>query len=466
MTSSIGIIGLGAMGKNLALNLIHQNIDVSVYSYQAKELSSFKQLQVEFPSITIANSLDDFLSSLSKPRKVLLMVTAGEAVDHVIADIKSLLDKDDIIIDAGNSHFEDTQRREAQLKHDSIHFLGTGVSGGAMGARHGASIMAGGSKEAFAETESIFHALAAKENTKPCYTHIGPGGAGHFVKMVHNGIEYGIMQLLAEIYGLLRLENSNREIADIFSQLNDTLLGSYLINISANVLRKQDELTDNSLVDMISDQAAQKGTGQWTVTAALKLGVPIPTIIAAVTERNISAQKTQRQENYNIYKTAKKEQSQSNLDKTNTDLLYGALITSILLTYEQGITLIEVASEQNQWNIETIDVVNVWRDGCIIRADLLDPIEKGILDSSSALIRQPWITKIMSEHLSDLRSIVSSAIAKGLSAPALSSTLAYFDSCSAEQLPTNLIQAQRDYFGNHSYQRNDRDGQFQTNWDD
>ena len=461
MASSIGIIGLGAMGKNLALNLIHQDIPVSVYSYQAKELSGFTQLQSDFPNIDVCENLEDFVASLSKPKKVLLMVTAGAAVDLVIDDIKDLLDEDDIIIDAGNSHFEDTQRREAKLKNDGIHYLGTGVSGGAMGARHGASIMAGGNHQAFTDTESLFSALAAKGPDTPCYTHIGPGGSGHFVKMVHNGIEYGIMQILAETYGLLRPQSSNLEIAEIFGDLNTTLLRSYLIDITAKVLRKQDDLTDASLVDMISDQVAQKGTGQWTVTAAMQLGVPIPTIVAAVTERNISAQKTQRTKNHAVYGT-----NAINM-KANIDVndIYGALLASILLTYEQGIALIHAASEHYQWHISSVDVIRVWRDGCIIRADLLAPIEKALLDSSAPLIRQDWTVEIMSKHLSCLRHLASTSIASGVSAPALCSTLAYFDSSITDPLPTNLIQAQRDYFGAHSYQRNDKEGQYKTDWD-
>jgi len=461
MASDIGIIGLGAMGKNLALNLIHQDIPVSVYSYQPKELMSFIQLQTDFPGISVSESLEDFLSSLSKPKKVLLMVTAGSAVDLVIDDIKALLEEDDIIIDAGNSHFEDTQRRETKLKNDGIHYLGTGVSGGAMGARHGASIMAGGNHQAFADTESIFRALAAKGPDTPCYTHIGPAGSGHFVKMVHNGIEYGIMQILAETYGLLRPQNSNLEIAEIFTDLNTTLLGSYLIDITAKVLSKLDDLTGASLVDMISDQAAQKGTGQWTVTAAMQLGVPIPTIVAAVTERNISAQKPQRTANHAVYGSAA-DNTKANIDVSD---IYGALLASILLTYEQGIALIEAASEHYQWHISSVDVIRVWRDGCIIRADLLAPIEKALIDTSSPLIRQDWTTDIMLTHAPNLRHLASAAIASGISAPALCSTLAYFDSYITDPLPTNLIQAQRDYFGAHSYQRNDKDGQYRTDWD-
>jgi len=461
MASDIGIIGLGAMGRNLALNLIHQDIPVSVYSYQAKELTDFTQIQSEFPNINVSENLEDFLASLSKPKKILLMVTAGSAVDLVIDDIKALLEEDDIIIDAGNSHFEDTQRREANLKKDAIHYLGTGVSGGAMGARHGASIMVGGNHQAFANTESIFRALAAKGPDTPCYTHIGPAGSGHFVKMVHNGIEYGIMQILAETYGLLRPKNSNLEIAEIFSDLNATLLRSYLIDITAKVLRKEDDLTDASLVDMISDQAAQKGTGQWTVTAAMQLGVPIPTIVAAVTERNISAQKPQRTKNHAVYG------SDANNIRANIDVndIYGALLTSILLTYGQGIALIEAASEHYQWHISIVGVIRVWRDGCIIRADLLAPIEEALTDSSAPLFRQDWTVEIMSKHLPSLRHLASTAIASSISAPAMSSTLAYFDSYITDPLPTNLIQAQRDYFGAHSYQRNDKDGQYKTDWD-
>ena len=462
MTSDIGIIGLGAMGKNLALNLIHQDIPVSVYSYQSKELTSFIRLQTNFPSISVSESLEDFLSSLSKPKKILLMVTAGAAVDLVIDDIGALLKEDDIIIDAGNSHFEDTQRREDKLKKDGIHYLGTGVSGGAMGARHGASIMAGGNHQAFTNTESIFRALAAKGPDTPCYTHIGPAGSGHFVKMVHNGIEYGIMQILAETYGLLRPKNSNLEIAEIFANLNTTLLRSYLIDITAKVLRKQDDLTGASLVDIISDQAAQKGTGQWTVTAAMQLGVPIPTIVAAVTERNISAKKTQRTKNHAVYGSAASN-TKANIDVND---IYSGLLASILLTYEQGIALIEAASEFYQWHISSVDVIRVWRDGCIIRADLLAPIEKALIDPSAPLIRQGWTVEIMSKHLPSLRRLASTAIASGISAPALCSTLAYFDSYNTDPLPTNLIQAQRDYFGAHGYQRNDSDGQFQTNWEE
>ena len=475
---SVGIIGLGVMGRNLAQNLLNSKTQTAVYSYVDSETVPFKNHQ----DAKICTSLKDLVKSLETPRKVLLMVTSGEPVDRVIQDLLPLLDEADIIIDGGNSFFEDTQRRQKELNKNSIEFLGTGISGGAEGALHGASIMVGGSQNAYLECESIFNAISTTASGEPCFAHIGPDGAGHLVKMVHNGIEYGLMQLIAECYGFMKqgLQWPVEKIQSVFVTLNQGANQSYLMEITAKVLSAKDPASEGFLLDVISDKAAQKGTGRWTVTTAMNLGVPIPTIIAAVTERTISAltddrqaiaaASTQATEAFTTEKSSTSEQiSTAALTETvMTDqdwinAMEHALLSATILTYAQGFSLINAASDEYHWSVKLDSVAAIWRNGCIIRSALLEDIKLAFgSDAQHHLLVA--MAKPINQGQSSLRTLIKSSIHAGISMPAFTSALSYFDSYSATQLPTNLIQAQRDFFGAHSFERTDKAGQHHGDW--
>ncbi|MEM7019615.1 MAG: NADP-dependent phosphogluconate dehydrogenase, partial [Pseudomonadota bacterium] len=457
----IGLIGLGVMGRNLALNLLDHQVSLSAYSYNAEERDAFTENNSQ---ADVADSLSEFVTGLDSPRIILLMVTAGEAVDSVISDLTPFLSAGDILIDGGNSHYKDTMRREAMLKEKSLNYIGTGISGGEEGARHGASLMPGGSSEAFSMTESIFAALSTKANGEPCFGHMGANGAGHFVKMVHNGIEYGVMQLIAESYHFLKhqLGHSNPEIGGIYANWNQAKLRSYLMEITADIFTTQDGETEGFLIEVISDRAGQKGTGRWTVDAAMELGVPVPGIAAAVTERQISGLTAVREQAAESpigrQVTANPEPWHNKLENT--------LYASILTMYIQGLSLIEVASQNYGWHTDLTRVIKLWRGGCIIRAALLETLIIAVSEKNAQehLILTETLQQEILPSVASWREVVGAGVASALSLPSMSASLNYLTSLHTAHLPTNLIQAQRDYFGAHTYQRTDKPGTFHTDW--
>lgn len=475
VASELGLIGLGVMGRNLALNLLNQNRRLTVYSYATQEREFFANSDQTVDSGepgNIADSLPDFVSRLKSPRIVLIMVTAGEAVDTVINDLLPLLSAGDILIDGGNSHYKDTMRRESALKEKSLYFIGAGISGGEEGARHGASLMVGGNSDAFSTTSSIFATLSTKVADEPCYGHMGSDGAGHFVKMVHNGIEYGVMQLIAESYYLLKHQfgYSNEAISQTFAQWNQQRLRSYLIGITADIFSMKDDVKDGFLIDVISDRAGQKGTGRWTVDAAMELGVPLPGIIAAVTERQISGLGDERRL-LAVGTHMDRGATPVNGRIENPDVwqpkLENTLYISILTMYLQGLHLIEAASQHYSWQTDLTRTLKLWRGGCIIRADLLKTLLKAVGEKGSHghLLLTETMTGEILPVLSDFRDIVSAGIEGAAPLPAMTANLNYLTSLQSSRLPLNLIAAQRDYFGAHTYERTDQSGVFHTQWD-
>ena len=473
--TTIGVIGLGLMGRNLTQNLLGQ-LDVAVFSYDPKEVDSFIQPAGSDYRLYKTDSIHSFVKSLDTPRKILLMVTAGEPVDRVINDLVAILDRDDIIIDGGNSHFEDTQRRHHMLMHQGIHYLGTGISGGAKGARHGASVMVGGNIDAYNQCLPLFEAISTHINRDPCFGHVGPDGAGHYVKMVHNGIEYGIMQLIAETYRFMQhtLGWSTEKAGLAFTEFNKGPLESYLIEITAKILIQPDELTGTLLLNLISDRAEQKGTGKWTVNSAMQLGVPIPTIVAAVTERHLSAMKAEREQASHIYPhsyasgIANSAASELEDEARWTKIIGEALLGAILCTYAQGFSLLGIAAGKFSWGTTLRRVASLWRGGCIIRSSLLEDIKQAYdeNDQLQNLLLAPGLKPIIEQNLTSWRTLVAAGIQSGSSMPAMSASLAYVDSYLSETLPTNLIQAQRDFFGAHTFERTDREGKFHADWED
>jgi 6-phosphogluconate dehydrogenase len=460
-----GMIGLGTMGRNFLLNIAEHGISGVGFDLDADK----RELLVKEGSgmaVDVGETLTDFLAKLQSPRNIMMLVPAGPIVDSVIADLLPHLEKDDLIIDGGNSHFTDTDRRIAGLEAKGIGFMGIGVSGGEEGARHGASIMPGGRRDFYDRIEKTLQAVSAKVNGEPCVAYMGTGSAGHFVKMVHNGIEYGIMQLISEVYDYLKrvFEMSDGEIADTFGAWNKGELNSFLVEITATVLAKKDPDTDNPLVEMILDTAGQKGTGKWTSQSAMDLGVPVPTIDAAVSMRQISSQKALRRDisrKYDIDLT----QHSTTLQAADIE---GALICGFLLTYAQGLSLLTTASSEEDYGIDIGEVAKIWRGGCIIRsASLLEIREAYVRDPNlQNLLLDGKIAAKINGHSFALRKMVTASVGHGVPAMCLSSGLAYFESFRTERLPANLIQAQRDFFGAHTYQRIDKEGTFHTaDWD-
>ncbi len=453
--SKIGLIGLGVMGQNLARNIANKGFPISVYN---RTTETMEQFIAEHGSDNLTGQADltDFVASLEKPRRIILMVKAGAAVDAVTQELQPLLDLDDIVIDAGNSLFKDTVRRE---KEYPMHFVGMGVSGGEEGALNGPSIMPGGSKHAWAELQPILEAIAAKDFAGgPCVTHVGPDGAGHYVKMVHNGIEYAIMQLMAEVYDLLRKVRgmSADEIADIFEQMMDGPLNSYLIEIAIPVLRQKED--DESLVDLILDQAAQKGTGAWTGIDGLERGVPISAISEAVFARSSSSFKDLRcalEEKY----------GQKDYQSSLTTDLEKALYAGVILAYAQGLQLIAQASAEHQWQVDMAEVCRIWQGGCIIRSVLLtklaDVFKQGAVTN---ILESAEIQELMIDTIESLKDAVMAGVKNNVSVPAFSAVLNYYQAMTASESPANFIQGLRDFFGAHTYQRIDQEGTFHTNW--
>jgi 6-phosphogluconate dehydrogenase len=462
----IGVIGLAVMGKNLAMNIESRGYSVSVYN-RSREKTDEMLAETEGKNIYGTFSIEEFVESLEKPRKILLMVKAGAATDATIDQLKPHLEKGDIIIDGGNTYFADTQRRNKELSELGLHFIGTGVSGGEEGALHGPSIMPGGQKEAYELVAPIFQDIAAKVNGDACTTYIGPDGAGHYVKMVHNGIEYGDMQLIAESYFMLKhvLGLSAEELHEVFAEWNKGELDSYLIEITADIFTKKDDETGKPLVDVILDTAGQKGTGKWTSQSALDLGVPLPIITESVFARFISSMKQERVEASKVLFGPEAKPFDGD-KKGFIESIRKALYLSKICSYAQGFAQMRAASEEYDWNLNYGEIAMIFRGGCIIRAQFLQKIKEAYDRNSELknLLLDPYFKEITESYQQSLREIISAAVLNGIPVPSFSAALSYFDSYRTETLPANLIQAQRDYFGAHTYQRIDKEGIFHTEW--
>ncbi len=463
----IGVVGLAVMGKNLALNIESRGYSVAVFNRSYEKTEEFLQNEAVGKNFVGAKTIEEFVNSLEKPRKILLMVKAGPATDATIDSLKPYLEENDILIDGGNTFFQDTIRRNKELESTGIHFIGTGVSGGEEGALKGPSIMPGGQKEAYELVEPILTAISAKVSGDPCCTYIGPNGAGHYVKMVHNGIEYGDMQLICEAYFILKnvLGLSTDELHEVFAEWNKGELDSYLIEITADIFTKKDDESGKPLVDVILDTAGQKGTGKWTSQNALDLGVPLPIITESVFARFISAMKDERVKASQVLSGPSAEGF--NGDKQELiEAVRKALYLSKIISYAQGFAQMRVASEEYNWNLNYGEIAMIFRGGCIIRAQFLQKIKDAYdRDGQLAnLLLDPYFKEIAEGYQSSLRKVISVAIEKGIPVPCFSSAIAYYDSYRTDTLPANLLQAQRDYFGAHTYQRVDKEGTFHTNW--
>ncbi|HOZ37532.1 MAG TPA: NADP-dependent phosphogluconate dehydrogenase [Anaerolineaceae bacterium] len=467
MQYKIGLVGLGVMGRNLALNIERNGFPIAVWNRNPQRMHDFISEEGEGKALLGVEKLPDLMAALEKPRRVILMVQAGAAVDEVIDQIKPLMDPGDILIDCGNTFFTDTERRNKALEAEGFQYIGAGVSGGEEGAKWGPAIMPGGNRPAWEALSEIFYAIAAKaEDGQPCVEYMGPGGAGHYVKMVHNGIEYGDMQLISEAYDLLSrgLGLGADELHAIFSRWNEGLLKSYLIEITADIFKTIDPDTGLPLVDLILDQAGQKGTGKWTSQNALDIGVPVPTINAALQGRIISSLKEER-----VYAATQLPSPEQKYEGDAAELINAienALYASKVTSYAQGLAMLRMASLEYNYDLNIRDVAKIWRSGCIIRASLLG-------DIMAAYERDPQLVNLMLdevfksailERLDDWRKVVQIAVGLGIPVPAMSGALSYFDAYRSEHLPANLIQAQRDYFGAHTYRRIDKDGVFHTQW--
>ena len=465
VTFDFGLIGLGVMGRNFLLNVADNGFAVFGQDLDPQKVDSMLKEKSREHRLNASVKAEDLINALSRPRKVMMLVPAGEAVDMVIESLLPLLNTGDILIDGGNSFYGDTDRRESSLKEKGIHFLGVGISGGAQGARLGPSIMPGGHRPAYEQVRPVLEAVAAKYNGEPCAAYLGKRSAGHYVKMVHNGIEYGLMQLISESYGLLKtLGNfSNRQLHELFLEWNSGPLQSYLTEITAAIFAKADPLGKGSLLDQILDKARQKGTGKWTSQNAMDLGVAVPSIDAAVRIREISAMKKLRAAAENTYGNTG---SKGSLPPDLAQMTQSALLFGFIVTYSQGFHLLQQASKDYEYDLDLAAIANIWRSGCIIRAALLQDISRAFSRNTMPehLLISPEFEEKVKEVLQDTRQIVTLAAQNGIPVPGLFNSLAYFDALTSAELPVNLIQAQRDYFGSHTYERRDREGTFHTNW--
>lgn len=466
-TPQIGVVGMAVMGKNLALNIESRGNTVAIYNRTG---SKTKKVVDDHPDKQLVPSytVEDFVASLEKPRRIIMMVKAGKPTDAVIGELLPLLDKGDVLIDGGNTFFGDTMRRNAELDKSGINFIGMGVSGGELGALEGPSLMPGGQKEAYDLVAPILNQIAAKaEDGQPCVTYIGPNGAGHYVKMVHNGIEYGDMELIAESYNVMRnlVGMSVDEIAGVFKEWSEGELSSYLIDITAEILTRKDDLgSDKPIVDLILDEAGNKGTGKWSSQSALELGVPQSVITESVYARYISAMKDER---VAASKVLPQPVGNVKIDKAATiEMIRKALYFSKLMSYAQGFEQMRVASEHYDWNLQYGDLAKIWRAGCIIRAQFL----QNIMDAYDKyaelknLLFDDYFKDIARNYQESVRDLVGLAVKAGVPVPGFSAAISYYDSYRSAVLPANLTQAQRDYFGAHTYNRTDREGTFHYTW--
>lgn len=461
----IGMVGLGVMGRNLLLNMADHGFSVAGYDNDSTKVEVLRK-EAENRDIHCTDNLLSFITSLRKPRAIILLVPAGAPVDSVINEMLVHLEKNDLIIDSGNSYFKDTNLRTIRLKEKEIQFMGMGISGGEEGARQGASIMPGGLKESFERIKPVLEAVAAKVNGKPCVTYLGSSSSGHFVKMVHNGIEYGLMQLISETYALMKqlLGFSDEELHITYNEWNKSELSGFLLEITSNIFGKIDEKTGKSLINEILDVARQKGTGMWTSQSAMELQVPIPTIDMAVVMRDLSVFEEQRVMANKIYQRPKP-QFQGDQEKFLLQLR-NAFYVSMILTYAQGFAVLAMASYKYEYHLDLKSVARIWRGGCIIRTAVLEDIQASFEnknDLSNLLLDANLSQKIL-ENQEHLRQIVAQASGVGIPIPGFMASLFYLDAFGSSWLPANLIQAQRDYFGAHTYERIDTKGTFHTEW--
>ncbi|MGY0488738.1 NADP-dependent phosphogluconate dehydrogenase [Streptomyces sp. WG-D5] len=467
-TAQIGVTGLAVMGRNLARNFARNGYTVALHNRTASRTHALVEEFGEEGIFVPTETAEEFVAALERPRRLVIMVKAGDPTDAVIKEFAPLLEPGDMIVDGGNAHFADTRRREKELREQGIHFVGTGVSGGEEGALHGPSIMPGGSVESYDSLGPMLEKISAKaKDGAPCVTHVGPDGAGHFVKMVHNGIEYADMQLIGEAYQLLRdvAGYSPAEIADIFRTWNTGRLDSYLIEITAEVLKHVDAATGKPFVDVVQDQAEQKGTGRWTVQIALDLGVPVSGIAEAVFARSLSGHAELRDASQGLAGPTAKKLGESEA-AAFADRVEQALYASKIVSYTQGFHEIAAGSETYEWNIDSGAVARIWRGGCIIRAAFLDRITAAYEAEPNlvSLLQDKGFADEIAAAQDDWRAVLVAATTQGVPTPGFAAALAYYDALRAERLPAALTQGQRDYFGAHTYRRVDRDGSFHTLW--
>lgn len=465
MSSSLydfGLVGLGVMGRNFLLNVADNNFAVIGLDLDTEKVSSLEE-EGKDKKVKATTDKTEFVRHLSRPRKIMLLVPAGAPVDMVVDDLLPLLEKGDILIDGGNSLFKDTDRRIEALKSSGISFFGLGVSGGAEGARKGPSMMAGGDAKAYAHVQPIFEAVSAKVKNEPCVTRVGNGSAGHYVKMVHNGIEYGLMQIIAESYDLMKyaLGYSNDQIRNQFEEWNSGRLHSFLIEITAEIFGKKDDLTEGDLIDYISDRAKQKGTGKWISQNALDLGTPIPAIDASVSMRAISSFKEEREKAMKLYPKSQEDPTMITIEELESTVYF-----SFILTFAQGMKQLSEASKLYEYELNLSEIAKIWRGGCIIRAALLEDIRAAYADTVELehLLFEPGIVEEVNKLLPKVNNVVGVAANMGIPVLGIGASLNYFNAFRSAQLPLNLIQAQRDHFGSHTYERTDREGVFHTEW--
>ncbi len=463
-----GMIGLGTMGRNLLLNMADHGYAVAGYDKNAEQITNLEKAGAGKP-VKGFTQLTEFVASLNKPRAVMMLVPAGNIVDSVIADLLPLLEAGDLIIDGGNSKFTDTDSRATELEKKGLHFFGMGISGGEEGARRGPSMMPGGDKQAYQHVKPLLEAIAAKVNGEPCVTYIGPGASGHFVKMVHNGIEYALMQLIAETYDLLKngLHLQNDAIHTIFKNWNDGRLQSFLMEITCDIFAFKNPESSHLLLDDIKDEAKAKGTGKWTSQFAMDLQCPIPSIDTAVTTRDLSKYKSLRIQLAEMYSAEASSQPISRNNQEYIDKLEQAFYFSMISIYAQGMHLLFKASEAYNYKLKLDQIAKIWRGGCIIRSKFLEDIFSAFQQNEKLehLFQNPNIQALIKANLPSARSIITGAMANGFSVPVFAASLNYFDALRTQRMPTNLIQAQRDYFGAHTYELTGKEGVFHTDWD-
>ncbi len=462
----MGMMGLGVMGRNLALNIEEKGFSVAGWDAWPDPVKNFKK-DNSGKRVEGFEELEGFVRSLRRPRRIIMLVKAGKVVDDTIARVAPLLESGDMLVDAGNEHFTNTERRASELAEKGLRFFGMGVSGGEEGARHGPSMMPGGDRAAYDELAPVLTKIAAQVSDGPTVSYIGPGGAGHYVKMVHNGIEYGDMQLIAEAYSILKRVGGlgNAELADVFAKWNESELESFLIEITSKIFRQKDDVGSGELVDKILDAASMKGTGKWTVQDAAEIGVAVPTIAAAVDARMISSNRADRLKGSEILPGPKTSASSGD-KKQLIDDVRKALYAAKCVSYAQGMHLIGVASGLRNWNVDRSELARIWKAGCIIRAAFLGRIQEAYKRDAqlTSLLFDPGFVDELKARQESWRRVVGLGATHGLPLPATTASLAYYDSLRSASLPANLIQAQRDFFGAHTYKRVDKDGDFHTQW--
>jgi 6-phosphogluconate dehydrogenase len=463
---TFGIIGLGTMGRNLLLNMADHNFNVAGHDKDESKIELLRKESVGKTNVKGFTDAQEFVASLQKPRAIMLLVPAGKIVDNVIQELIPFLDRGDLIIDGGNSHFTDTNRRVIELQQKGLHFFGMGISGGEEGARNGPSMMPGGDPEAYKVVQPIFEAVAAKVNGEPCVTYIGPGASGHFVKMVHNGIEYGIMQLIAEAYEMLKkgLKLSDEKIYNVFKTWSEGRLKSFLIEITRDILAFKANGSDHLLIHDIKDEAKSKGTGKWTSQVAMDLITPLTVIDTAVSMRDMSKYKSMRKQAASLY--GQEAVSLNTTVEESIQALESALYFSTIVSYAQGMHLLAQASTEYKYDLKMEGISLIWRGGCIIRSVFLEDMYQAFKRDTALphLLLDKDIQKTVSSLLGGTRYIVAAAITSGIAMPGHTAAISYFDSFKSEKMPSNLIQAQRDYFGAHTYELIGKDGAYHTQW--